>query len=280
MGDEGPPRAVRDPRTTEALVCVYLDAPDHDDRASVLDEGSRALLELHTRGGPAELDAGRRLTQSAVASERIAGANILAQLGGDARTHLDETVQVLLGLLGDASDDVVAAAAIALGHRRDPSAVAPLVGLARHPSGAVRLGVVHGLSCHEDTATTATLVSLARDVDREVRSWAAFGLSQRAADAPEIREALCACAKDDDPEVRGEALIGLARRRDARVRPWVRAELRGEFHGDWVVEAAALLAEPELVTALEELRERLDAATQRRFARSFTDALAACRAGV
>ena len=47
---------------------------------------------------------------------------------------------------------------------------------------------------------------------------------------------------DSDPEIRGEALLGLARRGDVSIVPTVQLELDGEFHGDWAVGAAGLLA--------------------------------------
>lgn len=263
----------KDGRPTDELVDLYLAAPDTDD-------GQQALATLHHRGGDAELAHGARLAKAATEAERVAGADILAQLGWEERTHLEDSVAILLTLLDDPSDAVVSAAAIALGHRHHPRAIQPLVELARHPNPQVRHGVVHGLTGHEDLAAVAALIELTRDPDRDVRGWATFAIAQCTdRDSPELREALSARTEDQDPEVRGEALIGLARRGDPRALPLVRAELRGEFHGDWAVEAAEILAEPSLGPVLESLHDRLGPEDHDRFERSFRDALEACKPG-
>src|SRR3954463_14991190 len=62
--------------------------------------------------------------------------------------------------------------------------------------------------------------------------------------SPTLCTALQERVSDSDPVIRGEALVGLARRGDVSIAPIVQIELEGEFHGDWAVEAAALLANP------------------------------------
>ncbi|MFT3770542.1 MAG: HEAT repeat domain-containing protein [Minicystis sp.] len=155
----------KDKRPTDELVELYLVAPDTDD-------GRQALAILHYRGGDAEFAHGARLAKAATEAERVAGADILAQLGWEERTHLEDSVAILLTLLNDPWDTVVAAAAIALGHRHHSRAIQPLIELARHPSSEVRHGVVHGLTGHEDLAAVATLIELTRDPDRDARDWA------------------------------------------------------------------------------------------------------------
>jgi HEAT repeat protein len=263
----------QDGRPTDELVALYLAGPSSDD-------AGRALMVLHYRGGPAELAHGARLARSPREADRVAAAHLLAQLGWDDRTHLDESVAILLPLLLDPSEAVIAAAAVALGHRHDPSAIPPLVALARHPSAEVRYGVVFGLMGHDEPSAVAALVELARDPDRDVRSWATFAIGQQTnLDSPELRDALLASAEDGEPEIRGEALIGLARRGDARALPLVRRELAGPFGGDWAVEAAGLLADPSLAPVLEALYARLEPEDQARFQRSFRDAIDACGPG-
>lgn len=185
----------KDERPTDELVDLYLAAPDTDD-------GQQALATLHCRGSDAELAHGARLAKAATEAERVAGADILAQLGWEERTHLEDSVAILLTLLNDPSDAVVSAAAIALGHRHHPRAIQPLVELARHPSPAVRHGAVHGLMGHEDLAAVAALIELTRDPDRDVRDWATFAIAQCTdRDSPELREALFSRTEDEDPEV-------------------------------------------------------------------------------
>ena len=260
-----------DGRPTRDLVELYLTDPESD-------EGGQALAVIHYRGGAEEFAHGARLARGASEKERVAGADILAQLGWGERTHLEDSVAILLQLLHDSSEDVVSAAAIALGHRNHPRAIQPLVELSGHPNPEVRYGVVHGLSEHDDVSAIAALIRLASDPDRDVRNWATFGIAQQTdLDSPKIREALLARTEDDDSEIRGEALLGLARRGDARVLPLVRRELSGEFHGDWAVEAAELLAHPSLYPLLEALQLRLEPEDHVRFEQSFSDALRSCK---
>lgn len=261
----------KDERLTQQLVELYLADPESD-------EGGQALAEIHFRGGSEEFAHGARLARGGTENERIAGADILAQLGGGERTHLEASVSILLELLQDPSEEVVSAAAIALGHRNHRRAIPPLVELSEHPNPEVRYGVVHGLSRHDDLRAVNALVRLSSDPDRDVRNWATFGLAQQAdLDSPEIRDALLARAADGDWEIRGEALLGLARRADARALPLVRGELDGEFHGDWAVEAAELLADPSLYPLLTDLQRRLEPEDRVRFERSFADALRSCK---
>jgi hypothetical protein len=264
-------RFVRDERSTKELVELYLADPESD-------EGGCALTTIHRRGGAEEFERGARLARGTTESERIAGADILAQLGWGKRTHLKESVSILLELLEDASDSVVSAAAIALGHRHQQRGIEPLIGLSRHANPEVRYGVVFGLIGYDDLRSITALIELSEDTDRDVRNWATFGLAQQTdVDSPEIREALLARTRDQDPEVRGEALVGLARRGDPRTLPLVRQELAGEFHGDWAVEAAEFLADPDLYPILESLYRRLGPEDRVKFEQSFSDALDSCR---
>lgn len=81
---------------------------------------------------------------------------------------------------------------------------------------------------------------------------------------------------DTDPEIRGEALVGLARRGDVSIAPMVQRELDGEFHGDWAVEAAGLLAAPQFLPALRGLLVRLEGEDVVYFRGSVESAIAAC----
>lgn len=258
-----------DPRTSEEVVRDYRLAIESED-ADV------SLALVHFRGGRTEFDLGARYARSADSLDREVGADILAQLGWNDRRFPDESVAILLALLHDPAPRVISAAATALGHRQDPRAIPELLPLLRHPDPSVRLGVVNGLSWHDDAAAIRALAVLAGDEDRDVRNWAAFGLGQLTdLDLPELREALAKLLDDPDPEIRGEALIGLARRRDARVRAPLVRELEGPFYGSWCLEAAELLADPDLLKHLTDLKGRLpveDAA----FAADFDRAILAC----
>lgn len=72
-------------------------------------------------------------------------------------------------------------------------------------------------------------------------------------------------------------MIGLALRGDERVCPAIEQELRGEFYGDWSVEAAELHAKREWLPLLEAQRKTLSAEDVAAFAPAFEAAIAACR---
>lgn len=265
-------RFARDSRSTAELVQVLL-------KSSHSEAGRAALSAIQCRGGKEEFSQAKHLARSGIERERIAGIEILGELGWGDRTFLDESVEILLELLEDSSEAVVAAAAIALGHRSSEKAIEPLLARVGCDNPEIRFGVAFGLGGHDNIAAVRGLILLSADPDDEVRDWATFGLArQTELDSPEIREALLArTGTDEDGEIRGEALLGLALRGDRRSILLVARELGGEFHGDWSVEAAEILAEPEFFPLLVEQQRRLEPEDRKRFEKSFARALQACR---
>ena len=259
-------------RTSEELARCFID------QRWDTEDGMHALTVLHYRGGREELDIGRRYTESRDAWQRAAGADILGQLGAVTKTFCEESVDLLIPLLKDPDPGVVYSAGVALGHRNDPRAIGPLLSLIDHADANIRYGVVAGLSRHDHPEAIAGLIRLSADSDDSNRDWATFGLGRMTSvDTPALREALLARLTDADPEIRGEAMIGLARRGDERVCPAIERELRGEFHGDWSLEAAALLAKREWLPLLETQRKTLSTEDGAAFASGFEAAIAACR---
>jgi HEAT repeat protein len=248
-------------------------------RATIeLDDDTSSLAVVHYRGGQTEFDLGRRYAVSPDPLDRVTGADVLAQLGWSECTFLRESVEILISLLSDADDRVIAAAATGLGHRNDPAAIRPALKLVEHSNPDVRFGAVLALSKHDDDAAISGLIKLSGGHDDHVRDWAAFGLgSQTDLDKPDLREALARLLDDSDPEIRGEAMIGLARRRDNRAYPVVARELAGEFHGSWCLEAAELLANPGLLPLLQSLRATIAEEDRQRFTLDFDRAERACR---
>jgi HEAT repeat protein len=264
-------REASDPRSTSELVALYLKNPETH-------EAGQALGIVQYRGGREEFDIAAQLSMSNLPQERRVAADILAQLGWQDRTYLDESIGILLGLLDDKDATVLQAAAIACGHRKSPRSVARLVTLATHPSNEVRYGVSYGLAGQDESAAVAALVTLSKDQDRDVRDWATFALgSQTDLDTPELREALRARLSDNDPEIRGEALVGLARRSDEHLKNAVLNELSGEFTGDWVFEAAEAIASPDFIPALEGMRARMSDDLPEGFFNRLDAALMACK---
>lgn len=229
-------------------------------RASIGDDDSDSSLALvHYRGGREEFELGLEYSRSADPLDRETGADVLAQLGWSDRSFLDESVAVLIPMLDDPEDDVVFAAAVALGHRADPRAIPAVLRLAGHPNPQVRLGAVHGLTGHDDPDAIRAMVQLSHDADHDVRNWATFGIgSQIENDTPEIRDALRANLTDPDHEIRGEAIVGLAERGDPCVtdvlmREWQSSETVSVLS----IEAAEIAADARLLQHLERFKTEL-----------------------
>lgn len=260
-----------DSRTTMELVALYLRDPESD-------EGGRALGIVQYRGGKHEFEIAERLAKSNLALERRVAADILAQLGWQDETYLSESIELLLRLLDDPETEVLQAAAIACGHRKSPLSVARLVELATHPNAAVRYGVSYGLAGQDVPPAISALLLLSKDEDRDVRDWATFALaSQTELDTPDLREALRARLADSDPEIRGEALVGLSKRQDGYLKSAILDELNGEFHGDWVFEAAGAMPDTAFIPALESMRARMGAELPKRYFVHLDEALLACK---
>jgi HEAT repeat protein len=268
--DPNAPQA-SDPRSTSELVALYLRDPETD-------EAGLALGIVQYRGGQDEFEMAAQLATSRVAHERRVAADILAQLGWQEKTYQSESVEILFSLLGDTDEAVLQASAIACGHRNSPFCVARLIELAKHASEGVRYGVSYGLAGQDEPAAIAALTLLSNDEDRDVRDWATFALgSQTDLDTPDLREALRARLRDIDAEIRGEALVGLARRRDEHLKSAVLKELSGELYGDWVLEAAQEIADPDFIPALEGMRARIGSDLPERFVLQLDRALLACQ---
>jgi HEAT repeats len=263
-------RCASDTRTTAQIISAYIESQNDDD-------ATNSLLTVHYRGGQEEFQFGMKLLASKEPRERAVGADVLAQLGWQDRTFLDESVDALLGALSDPEDSVVESAIFALGHRGSARAIDVLLPFANHPSAELRYAAVHGLMPHDTPRAVEAMISLSRDPDPDVRNWATFTLaSQFESDSLSLRSALKERLGESDPEIRGEALLGLARRQHAGIAPQILRELNGDFHGDWPVEAAALLGDAQFIPALRELERRMAGESAVYFLGSVQAAIAAC----
>lgn len=243
------------------------------------DEGDASLALVHYRGAREEYNLGIEYSRRSDPLDRVTGADILAQLGWADRSFLDESVAALIRLLEDADEEVVTAAAVALGHREDPGAIPQLLRLADHPNVAIRLGVVHGLTGHSHPDAIQAMIQLSADSDHDVRNWATFGLgSQIDDDSPGIREALRANLADPDHEIRCEAIVGLAERKDPQVpdiliREWESSETVSLLS----IDAAGITASARLIEHLERFRTELPLEDDALFKSALDDAIKACR---
>jgi len=260
-----------DPRTNEELLHTAL---TQEDEELVWD----AIGVLHLRGSPDTLEAARQLCASQDANDRRVGADILGQLGKEENKFHEESVTILLDLLEREQDpDVLNSAAVALGHRKDPRAIEPLIRLKNHPHEDVRFGVVLGFLTQEDERAINTLIELSTNSDSDVRDWATFGIgSMIETDTPAIRAALMARITDEDGDTRGEAIVGLARRHDERVVEPLLAELEAGWDGRLLLEAATEIADPRLYPVLARLQEEWDDDKDWPYS-ALKEAIAACR---
>jgi hypothetical protein len=102
------------------------------------------------------------------------------------------------------------------------------------------------------------LIEMTRDKHRANRDWATMLLAQEEIDTCQVRDALLAAAHDEDDVVKAEAILGLAKRDRILALPFVRNALSGETACMAVFEAAALVADPSLIEALEPWTEPSD----------------------
>ena len=247
-------RMRNDPRTNEELISTALRYARDDDQYWDL------VGILQRRDTPEALSRNTQLCQSSSPVKRCLGADIVGQLGVPKRTFPKECLSILIQMLQAEKDvEVLRAILIALGHLGEDEAIEPAVRFHRHPDPRVRHGVVFALTGHEDQRAIETLVELSQDEDAEVRDWATFGLgTQINVDTPKLREALFKRLNDVDVVTRCEAIVGLARRGDHRMVPALSKELAAEQVDYLAVEAAEIVAAPELYPYLNALQGRWD----------------------
>jgi HEAT repeats len=243
-----------DPRPIEELISTALSEPDEEQIYW------NAVVALQWRGTLEVLDRASRLCQSRCPVECRLGAHILGQLGCPDRSFPKQCPQILLRMLEREEDNrVLCAILVALSHHRASEAIGPASRFRHHADHEVRYGVVLALTGYEDQEAHVVLIELTSDADAEVRDWATFALgTQSETDTPAIRDALAARLADIDIDTRCEALVGLARRRDQRALPSLHRELSGESVSPLAIEAATLIAIPQLIKELIALRARWD----------------------
>jgi HEAT repeat protein len=243
-----------DPRSIDELVATALSKPDEDIAWD-------AVVALHFRGTREVLQRGEELAHSDYFEERCLGANILGQLGVPERTFPKECTTVLLGMLDkETNDEVIQAVLIGLGHLKQIESIEPASRLSKHSDPEIRHGVVFCLLGHDDPKAVETLIELSKDEDAYVRDWATFGLgTQIDLDTQAIRDALADRLNDEDDDARHEAMAGLAKRKDRRVIAAITKGLSLDCVENEALEAAAVLADPELYPLLGSVYRHGDA---------------------
>lgn len=243
------------------------------------DDFQESLALVHYRGGEEELQIGASYLSSSDPIDRALGADVLAQLGWQDRTYLDESVDLLIPALQDEDEFVVYRVCCALGHRSDPKAIPHVLKLAQSINEKIRYGVVFALLGQDSQEAVAAMIALSKDSDLDVRNWAMFGLgSQIEADTPEIRDALLLGTLDSDSEIRGEALVGLAERKDKRAIDLLLNEW--ESYADVSIlslEAAEVVASSRLYSKLVYLQKTLEFGGDIQFTSQLQSAIDSCK---
>lgn len=232
--------------SVDELFAVVVREADDDSRWG-------AIQQLHALGTREVFERAVQLCNSETPTERIAGADILAQLNA----FSDEAMKTLLPMLGDAEASVVEAAVHALGQRQDARTLDALMRAATHEASNVRWAVATALEdLIGDERAERVLLALMKDSDTSVRDRATFAVGSLSDhDTPRIRAALAERLRDDDKCVAHEAALGLARRRDARAIPYIAVAV--ESADGEIEEAADEITSPDMLTELLKARDAL-----------------------
>lgn len=218
------------------------------------------------------LDAARALARSDDRIERAVAGLLIGSVnhGRDDGPWRIASLEICANMLRHEPDaDVVWAIAHGLGSMEDPRAARLLLPLAEHPDSDVRFKVAMGLPAaydqdNPDDAIVAALIKLSADDDEDVRDYATFGLgtSLESVDTPAVRAALRARATDDHADTRNEALAGLAFRYDHDAVPLLARELESDDVQPVTVQAASVIADPQLLPGLRRLASVVEGGEQ------------------
>ncbi|GAA3825827.1 hypothetical protein GCM10022226_53240 [Sphaerisporangium flaviroseum] len=252
-----PRLGIRLPFAELTQLALAHDDPDDAERWAI-------IYVLHLRGDTETFQGAAELCASTQPSERLLGANILAQLGvasgRPGSPFLEQSLPILRRMAEQESDPTLLYGVIfALGHHADERAFPEVVRLAGHDSEVIRDAVAHALPKvlpEGHTEGLSALIRLTQDTDDEVRDWATAGLAGLQDDNTVIREALYARLDDPCLIIAVEGARGLALRGDRRGLDGVRRYL-AEPHDDedWymrglVLETAEGLGDTQLLQHL------------------------------
>lgn len=195
------------------------------------------------------------LIDSEIIKEKIAGIDVLAQLGVKERPFYKETIELFFDLIKKEKDSkLLSSTLIAISHNNDKlkqKQIEIISSFKSHRSSNVRYGVVLSLLGLNNSKAIETLIALSNDKKESVRDWATFGLgTQIDIDNDFIRNALWNRVNDNDQDTKLEAIVGLAKRKDFRIKEIIKRELTdGEF-GTLLFEAIEVLNAKEFIPLL------------------------------
>jgi hypothetical protein len=133
-----------------------------------------------------------------------------------------------------------------------------------------------------EDARRAELIALTQDDDGTNRDWALLLLSQSELDTPEVLAALVRGMDDQHHEASLEATIGVAKRDPRLALAHVTKRLDEETIDSMTLEAAAWIADPSLLPALEAIADEIEDDEDEEddlFAMALREAIEACTRG-
>ncbi|WP_434779571.1 hypothetical protein [Neisseria sp. Ec49-e6-T10] len=222
-----------------------------------------AARELQLRGGKEIIRLAIQLTQDISYKQRAIGAFILGQISLSTDQESD-IVKLLCDLsVQDKSAIVRADAVSALGHRCSKNnihsdIVINSLALTTFDSSVnVRQSTAFALSYLNSESVSPLLLTLLQDENLNVINWAAFAINTLDYDSLEIRDIFFKLLESSNHEIKKEAIIGLAKRRDQRVLPFIKNELKiaikvGLVYDD-TIEAVGLLGDISLLPEMNKI---------------------------
>jgi len=182
------------------------------------------------------------LTTSDIPKNRMAGIDILAQLGVPPRPFYKETIDKYFKLLEiEKEPKVIMSILFGIGHNNEnlnKTQIKKLCSLADTANSLIKEGLVASLLGKNDINAINTLIHFSADKLNYIRDWATFGIgSQIEEDTIEIRNALWKRVNDKHQDTKLEAIAGLAKRKDIRIKEIIERELAEGEYGTLLFEA-------------------------------------------
>ena len=215
------------------------------------------ISELRKRATEEIYDKAYNFAKSKIDKNKIIGIDVLAQLGFDPRFQQEKTVDLYFRLLEkEKSPKVISAILSSISHNNEnlsEKQVLKLIEYKNHKFVNVRFELALALSCLENESAIKTLIELSNDKDSDTRNWATFGIgTQLDSDSEEIRIALWNRVSDKDQITRLEAISGLTKRKDKKIKDFLKTELENiDENGSLILETIEVLNDKDFIPLLE-----------------------------
>lgn len=217
----------------------------------------KLICELRSRPNDFVYKKCTEFVESDKVKEKVAGIDVLAQLGIRERPYYRKTIELYFNLLEkETNEKVISSILFSFGHNNEKlnsKQLAKITSFKGNKNSEVRNGLVTSLLGLEEPLAIDTLIHLSNDKESLNRDWATFGLgTQIDVDNEKIRNALWNRINDSDQDTKLEAIVGLAKRKDAKVKEIIKRELQDGEYGSLLFEAIELLNLAEFIPLLKQ----------------------------